>query len=198
MRKITFILAAILALSFLVSCKEGVKNEEGTKTAETKAALKDAKDVSLKDLAAAITDSKLLGENTTLLTEDDEYGADVLEFTYGYEKFDVRGVESFIVSENESNEAYTCVVAVFGDTYSDSDFSEFDKLCRDYFNSLQSSLAPYAPEAANKCNDYVVLRFSLEGKDEKTANALYCILSDDDAELSKIIRDGLTEAFKAD
>ena len=198
MKKLALILAALLAVSLLVSCS-GTKApaETAEQTEQKLPTLKAAADVSLAPLASALAESAVLGENTEYLTMGDEYAEDTLMFTYGVEEFRTMNVANYLVSEHGSNEAYTCAVLLFGDDYGQSVFETLEERFDTYSEELFNSVAPYSPEAAALCNDHLIRVLDINGANG-AVHAVCLFISDDNTALEKLVSDQLNAILAAD
>lgn len=96
------------------------------------------------------------GDSMELIFDDDEYAGDLLEFNYGIEPELAEKIEAYVLSEQNSMEAYSFAYFKFSSDAQSDDIEAVKTAINDvYVSGLKASLEAYNPEAYAMCDKAV-------------------------------------------
>lgn len=164
-------LTIILAMMILLcACNTGsgdvTQTGDSTNTSENNVSdiqttdVQSSDDRSLRDIASEAIEEGNIGD-LSLVYNDDDYAADLLEFSYGIEEDLASKLESFVLSESISNSAYTFAYFKFVDGVTADDIVSVKTMINDvYVTNLKASLSTYNPDAYALCDEAVYKEYT--------------------------------------
>ena len=156
-RLLVFITALLV---FLVSCGNNTKDSEKQNTAAVNTGnVTDKESNNEGDFRKLISDAVSagnFGDSMELIFDDDEYAGDLLEFSYGIEPELAEKIEAYVLSEQNSMEAYSFAYFKFSSDAQSDDIEAVKTAINDvYVSGLKASLEAYNPEAYAMCDKAV-------------------------------------------
>lgn len=159
------IFAIILAAMLLLpSCASGSGDADQTNDASaasgdqvtvTETGSTAEEDRTLRDIAPAAVEAGNFGD-LALVYNDDDYAGDLLEFSYGIEADLASKIDSFVLTENTSNNSYTFAYFMFKPDATADDIAAVKTAIDEvYVTNLKASLRSYNPEAYALCDEAV-------------------------------------------